>query len=146
MQPLGYVLQNSCSTPLLKKQLNHAYEKLNRGIFYNRSRATVLRLDSEGSWSLEVPGGPRVQRSWGSRGSMGSWGTGGPEFPLSQGSWRSRRSQGSQESSRSQGFWRFQDRVPLFYHAPYLLVMMRVFALYSFWMTFQREKSFTLRK
>ena len=47
MQPLGDVLQNSCSRSLLKKQLNHAYEKLNRGIFYSRSRTTVLCLDSE---------------------------------------------------------------------------------------------------
>ena len=47
MQPLGDISQNSCSTPLAKKQLNHTYEKLHRDIFYNRSRPTVLCLDSE---------------------------------------------------------------------------------------------------
>ena len=47
MQPFGDVLQNSCSTPLLKKQLNHTYEKLHCGILYNRSRTTGLCLDSE---------------------------------------------------------------------------------------------------
>ena len=52
MQPLGDVLQNSCSKPLLKKQLNHTYEKLHCGIFYNKSRTTVM-----GSWGT---GGPRV--------------------------------------------------------------------------------------
>ena len=111
MQPLGDVLQNSCSKPLLKKQLNHTYEKLHRGIFYNRSRKTVLWLGSEfqmieviskGSWGSEVPGGPRVQRSWGFRESMGSWGTGIPG------------SRGFQGFQRSRGS---QDWVPLFYHA-----------------------------
>ena len=43
MQPLGDVLQNSCSRPLLKKQLGHTYEKRHRGIFHNRSRTTVLQ-------------------------------------------------------------------------------------------------------
>ena len=47
MQPLGDVLQNSCSTHLLKKQLNHTYEKLHRSNFYNISRTTVLCSDSE---------------------------------------------------------------------------------------------------
>ena len=90
MEPLRDVLQNSCSTPLLKKELNYTYEKLHCGIFYNRSRTTALCLNSEfqtvevisqGSWAPEVSGGPRVQRSWVSRGSMGSWGTGGPGVP-----------------------------------------------------------------
>ena len=84
LQPLGDVLQNSCSSPLLKKQLNHTYEKLHRGIFYNRSRTTVLCLDFEfqtvevicqGSWGPRCSKGPEFL---GSRGSMGSWGTGGP--------------------------------------------------------------------
>ena len=39
MQPLGNVWQNSCSKPLLKKQLNHTYEKLHRGMFYNNCTA-----------------------------------------------------------------------------------------------------------
>ena len=40
------VLQNSCSKPLLKKQLNHTYEKLHRGIFYNNCAAeqTFFRI------------------------------------------------------------------------------------------------------
>ena len=46
LHPLGDVLQNSCSKPLLKKQLNHAYEKLHRGIFYNDCTAeqTFFRI------------------------------------------------------------------------------------------------------
>ena len=61
MQSLGDVLQNSCSTPLLKKQLNHTYEKLHRGIFYNRSRTTVLYFRS---WISSGRGNiPRVVRS-----------------------------------------------------------------------------------
>ena len=90
MQPLRDVLQNSCSTPLLKKQLTHIYEKLHRDIFYNRSRATVLCLDSE-LQTVEViyqwsrgPGGPG--RIWdpevlgvlGTRGSQGSPSSRGP--------------------------------------------------------------------
>ena len=47
MQALGDVLQNSCATLFLKKQLNHTYEKLHGGIFYSRSRTTVLYLDCE---------------------------------------------------------------------------------------------------
>ena len=113
MQPLRNALQNSCSTSLLKKQLNHTYEKLYRSIFYNRSWTTILCLDSvfqtvkvisQGSWSPEVPGFPRVQRSWGSRRSMGSWGTEDPEGREGLGGPRG-----------PGGPW--GPRVPLFYHA-----------------------------
>ena len=85
MQPLGNVLQNSCSTLLLKKQLNHTYEKLHRGIFYNKSRTTVLCLDSEFSKGPEVLVVPRVLgvhgilRYWGFRGPGGPKRPGGPK-------------------------------------------------------------------
>ena len=50
MQPLGDILQNSCSTPLLKDLM----------IKNNWSRTTVLCLDSEGSWGPRWSEGPEV--------------------------------------------------------------------------------------
>ena len=138
MQLVEDVLQNSCSTPLLKKQLNHAYEKLHRGIFYNRSRTTVLCLDSEFQMvevpkGPEVPVSPRVQRSLGFRGSMGSWRTGGPGVPEVLG------------VPGVSGVLGSQDWVPPFYRAPFFVVQIShvsvnlVITIEKNWMKVERD-------
>ena len=112
MQPLGDVLQRDCPTLLLKKQLNYTYEKLHRSIFYNRSRATALCLDSEFQ-TVEVISqgsrGPDVQTVQGNRGP------GGPESPWDLG------------ILGVLGVPRSQDWVPLFYHA------LHCFGCYFIW-------------
>ena len=101
MQPLGYVLRNSCS--LLKNSWTIPMRNFIAAFLYNKNNGTIFRFwisNENGRGNFPRSWGPRVsrvQRSWGSQGSMGSWGTGGFRVPRVSGVLgvpRSRVSQG----------------------------------------------------
>ena len=141
MQPLGDVLQNSCSSPLLKKTVEPCLWETWYFLQQIKNSCTVFRFwistgrgdfPRQESWGPEVAGGPRVQRSWDSQGSMGSWGTESPEVPGVLGV------PGVLEVLGS------QDWVPLFYHAD-SSVFKNALTSISIWRNSANLSSFTSR-